>query len=105
MPGGSRDDPADISRGDCRVCTIGREKEGAMTACCCSGERWGVAGEVGRQVDTAGRLYGEYLSCDCGDIISSSPSDLVTHFPLAMLTGNMTSLGWAFLHSTCRAEF
>ena len=33
-------------------------------------------------------------------MMSRSPRDRVRHFPLAMLTGSMTSLGWAFLHST-----
>ena len=66
MPGGRSGDPAvaDISSGDWSVWTIGREKEGAMTACCCSWEMWGVEGEEGRQLDTAGSVYGEYLSWD-----------------------------------------
>ena len=33
-------------------------------------------------------------------MISRSPSDRVRHLPLARLTGSMTSLGCAFLHST-----
>ena len=34
----------------------------------------------------------------------SSPRDLVTFLPLARLTGSITSLGWAFLHSTYNME-
>ena len=29
---------------------------------------------------------------------------MVTFFPLARLTGSITSLGWAFLHSTYNTE-
>ena len=54
MPGGSKEVPrelpvaaADISSGDCRVCIIGREKEGVITACCWSWWSWGEAGAGG----------------------------------------------------------